>query len=606
MLGHPLPFRIAKLEARTVERRNVCSGGWGGRWVRSAALLLLLAVGAFANQNPSKPTAITYAREIEPILKARCVVCHNASTLSDPTISGGLALDSYTALRKGVTGKGAHGIVTVGKSADSELMRRILATSPAKMMPRGGPPLPPAQIALFKRWIDADAPEGEHAPSAPAALPSPSARPMPANPSTQDVIIPTLLKVPTEPHGKETSKEITLTETLKIGPLPALAALAYSPDGKRLAVGGYRSVLVWNTTTGRPIACLTKLAGAVQSLAFRPDGKLLAVAGGLPGAAGEARVYDTLTWTPVGQALAGHTDVVYSVAWSSDGTRLATAGQDRTVHLWEWPSGKELRVFRDHSEAVTRVCFAPDGKSLYTASQDHSIHRYDAATGQTLKVFSGHADAVTALALSPDGRNLVSSGPEPRLRWWNPDSGDTTRYGDGHGDVVNDIVFSKDGKLLASASADHTVRVWDAGSAGQQRALAGSDDWLYAVALSPDSKFTAGAGADGRVYIWETATGRLRLTLLFWPPAGKATEPDWIALTPEGYFDASSAWATLLRLQPAAHSLRTASLAGLPTTLRQPQNVLKAWQGGALEPAKLPTETTPPKTATSAPSKPTK
>ncbi|HZP82351.1 MAG TPA: c-type cytochrome domain-containing protein, partial [Chthonomonadaceae bacterium] len=553
-------------------------------------LLLSVVTGAAFGQG-----APTYAKDIRPVLQARCVVCHSQANIGNAIISGGLALDSYAALKKGVVGKaGARAIFTAGKSGGSELMQRLTATSPTKLMPKGGPPLPPAQIALFKKWIDGGALPGDLPKTSSAAQPSLASLPMPANPGALDVRLATLIKPTPDLVKKDMPKDAAFTFALKVGPLPAITALAFSLDGKRLAVGGYRAVTLWDTAKGQPEKCLVGLPGPVQSLAFRPDGAQLAVAGGAPGVAGEVRVYDTKTWALVGKPLGGHTDVVYSVAWSPDGTRLATASQDKTARLWEWPSGKELQVFRDHSDAVTRVCFAPDGKSVYTASQDHNVRRFDVANGQVIRAFTGHGDSVLALALSPDGKGLVSSGPEPRLRWWNVDSGDTSRYSDGHGSTVNEIVFSKDGKFLASASADGTVRLWDAGSGGQQRALAGASDWLYSVALSPDGKWTAGAGVDGIVRLWETANGRLRLALLAWPPAGKATTPEWAALTPEGYYDASPAWAKLLRPLLAGQPVKTPRLASFFQTLHQPANVAKSWQAAALEPAALPAPAAPP------------
>lgn len=531
------------------------------------------------------------------------MVCHNAASLNTPAVSGGLALDSYAALQKGVVLPGkAHALYTPGKIGGSELLRRLTTSSPIQLMPRGGPPLPPAQVLLFKRWIEAGAPAGKLTSEASVSTAQPDALPMPANPGAEELFFLTQIKPPSDLLDKKSSKDSVLSFALKVGPLSPITALAYSPDGTRLAVGGYRAVTLWDTVQGKPLACRTHLAGQVQSLAFRPDGALLAVAGGVAGGAGETRVFDATTLAPVGAALTGHADVVYQVCWSSDGKRLATAGQDKTARLWEWPSGKALKVFRDHSDAVMCVCLTADGKFLYTASQDHNVRRFDTATGQTLQTFSGSAEAVTALAVSPDGNGVVSSGPEQRLRWWNLSSGETSRYSDGSAGPVNALTFSKDGKLLASVAADRAVRLWDAGNGGQQRALEGAGDWLYAVAISPDGKFAAGAGADGVVRLWETATGRLRLSLLAWPPTEKtagsasaeAAPTAWAVLTPEGFFDTASGWTARVRLTLAGAPIPTPRRADFLTALRQPQNVQNAWHGAPMKAAELPALPKPP------------
>jgi hypothetical protein len=562
--------------------------------LRFVSLLATVAALPAAWSAPPTSQGPTY-REVAPILRARCVVCHSKEMAGTPALSGGLALDSYAAIQAAT--RGPHPLFTAGKSGQSELVRRLLATSPTLLMPKGGPPLPPEQIALVRRWIDVGAPEGRPLGAETAKAVDPAAIPLPTLPGTQNVILATRIAPSPDLKRKGMPDSATLALALKIGPLPPVNALAFSPDGKRLAIGGYRAVTFWEVATGRPIACLSGLAGPVQSLAFRPDGTQIAVAAVAPGMPGEVRVYDAATLAPVAPALSGHTDQVFCVAWSSDGKRLATACQDKAARLWEWPSGKLLFTFKDHGDGVTRVCFAPDGKSLYTACMDHSLRRYDCAKGTLIHAYSGHEDAVTALAINPSGTALVSGGPEKELRWWNIDPGDNTSRQGGHSDTVTDLVFAKDGKLLVSASADHTVRLWDGGNGAQQRALDGATDWIYAAAFSPDDKMVAGAGADGVTRLWEAASGRLRLLLLAWPPVPKATAPDWLALTPEGYYDGSPAWVARLHPQLADTDLTAPRLVGFVHSLQNPDNVTKAWKAAALDPAAIPAPTVAPKPA---------
>ena len=548
---------------------------------------------------PVKPAAVPAYKDVQAVLKARCVVCHSQQTLSNTVISGGLALDTYAAFKKGVVGdKGGRAVFVAGKSDDSELIKRLVATSPTKLMPKGGPPLPPAQIALFKKWVEAGAPGpmGEETTAKPGA----DALPMPSLVGTQDVSLKTRIALAPDVLGKTTPKNPMLALALKIGPLPPLTSVAFAPDGKHLAVGGYRAVTLWDVATGKPTAALTGLTGPVQALAFRPDGVQLAIGSGNPGVSGDVKIVDANTLKSVGPLLTGHADVVFSVAWNSKGTQLVSGSQDKTARVWEWPTGKEKLVLKDHSDAVTKVCFAPDDKSVYTASLDHNARRFDVNDGKVLRVFTGHADGITALAINLKGDRIVTAGPEPGLRWWNVDTGDVASNQGGHGGAVNDIAFSRDGKFVASASADHTVRLWDGNSTGGMRSLDGANDWIYATALSPDDKFVAGVGADGIANIWEVQTGRLRVSLAAWPPSGKSTSIEYAVVTPEGYFDASPGWSARLHPQIAGADTPLPKLAGWVQTLRSPENVVKGWQGAALDPAKM----EPPKPAVPAPTIP--
>src|SRR5580658_9962309 len=118
----------------------------------------LAVLPAFAQKPSPQPT---FSHDIRPILQTRCVVCHNAESLSNLATSGGLDLSSYEGLKRGIVSKGvAASIISGGKAPGGSLIERLSTTSPTRMMPRGGPPLPPEQIALFKKWIAAGAPAG--------------------------------------------------------------------------------------------------------------------------------------------------------------------------------------------------------------------------------------------------------------------------------------------------------------------------------------------------------------------------------------------------------------------------------------------------------------
>jgi WD40 repeat protein len=371
-----------------------------------------------------------------------------------------------------------------------------------------------------------------------------------------------------------------------VGPLPPVTALAYSPDGKILAIGSYRAVLLFDIPGGRVARVLTEPIGTVQSLCWNKEGSLLAAAGGSPGEVGQVLLYDVAAGYKPISGFAGHTDVIYSVALSSDGKTMATASQDKTVRTWDIPGRKAGIVIRAHSDIVYRVRFAPNGSTLFTCGQDRAVRQFETGTGKLARSFEGHSNAVMALAVRPDGQVIVTSGVEPRLRWWNVSDGGTPRYSDGSSVQVNDIAFSSSGKLLAAAAGDHGVRVWSGENGGLMKQLMDSPDWCYAVSISPDDKFVAGAGADGGIRIWEIQPGALRATLLF-SPIRDNKQPDWVMLGESGYLATSPGWQKLVTLKAGDARCTGARTQEVMAALLNPDLVQKSLRGEKVEPPVL-------------------
>jgi WD40 repeat protein/tRNA A-37 threonylcarbamoyl transferase component Bud32 len=213
------------------------------------------------------------------------------------------------------------------------------------------------------------------------------------------------------------------------------------------------------------------------------------------------------------QALIGHTDRVFSSAWSRDGRRIVTASGDNTARIWDEASGQELLRLRGHTDRVQNAQFSPDGRRVATASWDNTARVWDAATGQPLLVLAGHGGPVETVAFSSDGQRIVTASRDSTVRIWNSTTGQTTSVFRGHTDRVYSAVFSSDGQRVATASADETARVWDSATARQLAAMSGHSDAVYAAAFSPDDRFIVTASADRTARIWDTATGAHLLTL---------------------------------------------------------------------------------------------
>jgi uncharacterized protein (TIGR03067 family) len=198
--------------------------------------------------------------------------------------------------------------------------------------------------------------------------------------------------------------------------------------------------------------------------------------------------------------LKGHTDTVWSVAFSPDAKRLATASGDKTVKVWDAATGQELLTLKGHTAHVGSVAFSPDGKRLASASEDETVKVWDAATGQE------------ALTLKGD-----TAGWNPTVTVWDLVTGQQSLTFKGHNEMVFGVTFSPDGKRLASTSTE-SVKVWDAATGQESVTLKGH---AISVAFSPDGKRLASAGVD--VKVWDAVTGQELLTLQE-APVGKVRE----------------------------------------------------------------------------------
>jgi WD40 repeat protein len=421
-------------------------------------------------------TTPSYNTDIAPILQKNCEGCH-----SSVQHKSGLIMDSFTSLMKG----GRHGQVILPHDPKASRLIQMIEGEADPQMPLEADPLPPAQIAILKAWINAGAPG---------------------------------------PVENESAKTLTVTPVPDIHPevsvVSPVTAARFSPDGNLLAVGGYREVRLIAPATGKLIATLAGHADAVRSIAFSPDGALLAAAGGPPQSEGEIKIWNVQTHQLL-KTMRGHKDCIYSIAWSPDGKLIASGSYDKMVKLWDASTGKELRNLQDHIDAVFAVAFSPDVKRLASASQDRTVKIWDVSTGRRLYTLSDALDGLTSVAYSRSGDQLAASGYDKTIYIWQlaQDDGHLSQSLIADEDSVLAMVWSPDSKTVITASADGSIRFRDAVTLNPISVIEKQSDWVEALDISADGKWLAAGRYDGTLSLYDVKTLKeLRTPMMVFDP----------------------------------------------------------------------------------------
>jgi WD40 repeat protein len=247
-----------------------------------------------------------------------------------------------------------------------------------------------------------------------------------------------------------------------------LTSLTFRPDGSQVLVGGSDgAVRLWNTginETRVEALMLQTHASDIGAVAFAPSGAQFASVG--TNALTTAQVDKSnaiLLWDAnnVSQqaALAGHTARVNALAYSRDGSRLISAGADKTLRIWDVAAKNALTTIQSQSP-IRAAAYSPNGQFIAYGAEDGTVALLNAANGQTLSTLRGHTAAVNAVAFSPDNSLLVSVGDDGLVVVWSTQSDKALAILQGHTDKVTGVAFLPDGTLIASIGKDHTVRLW--------------------------------------------------------------------------------------------------------------------------------------------------
>jgi Planctomycete cytochrome C/WD domain, G-beta repeat len=444
-------------------------------------LLLASAIFVLATSPIHSEEIPSYTKQVKPFLAKYCVECHNPSKAR-----GDLDLSTIKSAFKG----GQNGPSFVPGKPDQSLIVTLAEGKDNPIMPPKNARNQPTrtEIALLRAWI--------------------------------------------EGGSKDDSGSITVTlpEITPKDAKPApVAALAYRPGAKPLAVGGQNEVILIDPATGGIMSRLSGQTGKVSALAFDRKGEALAVASGRPGTSGEVRVYFVPpSGLPTGRpelTLNAHKDVVLDVAFSPDGRTLATCGYDRLIKLWDANTGKERLTLKDHSDSVYSLSFSPDGKLLASGGADRAVKVWDVATGSRLYTLGESTDWVYAVTWHPDGKHLAAAGVDKSIRVWEVSAtgGKVVHSVFAHEGPVNRLVYSTDGATLYSLSEDRTVKAWATAKMEERKVYPKQADTPLSLAVRSDGKQLALGRYDGALLLLDEASGKVQKEPL--PVKEKEPEP---------------------------------------------------------------------------------
>jgi len=312
-------------------------------------------------------------------------------------------------------------------------------------------------------------------------------------------------------------------------PLPIrkglIFCLAFSADGKTLALGRRGAVVLLDLTTMTERVLEERHDAGVRSVAFSRDGQNLLASG-----SADAKVRLWKLGAEKEELLVSFEapGSVSSVAFSPDGRTLACASaQDKTIKLWDIAKKEGTTLQDDDGKGgVWSLAFSPDGLTLASGSSDKTVILWDLATRQKRTTLAGPA-SVLSVAFSPDGKYLAAGSEDTSVLVWDIAS-QTKKEFKGHTAAVKAVTFALGGQIVVSAGDDKTVRLWDAAKGTEPRSLLGEKSNSL-MAFSPDGKLLARGNDTGTVTLWEAATGRARV-----PWAGHIGAVNAVAFAPNG------------------------------------------------------------------------
>lgn len=278
------------------------------------------------------------------------------------------------------------------------------------------------------------------------------------------------------------------------GHIYGITSVCFSPDGKTILSGSLDNTLkIWDIATGKN----TFLGNDeyVWSVCFSPNGKTA-----LSGGNKTLKLWDIPTGQLV-QTFLGHSHFVRSVCFSPDGKMVLSGSGDKTIKLWDTETGKEIYTFLDN-DVVEAVSFSPDGKMILSAGWDKTCKLWDIENRKLIRTFLGHSKMVKSACFDPNGKTILSASEDRTLKLWDVATGKEIRTFLGHGGLIYSACFSPHGKIILSGSHDNTLKLWEISSDKEILSFLGHDNFVQSVCFSPDGKTACSGSYDATLKLW--------------------------------------------------------------------------------------------------------
>jgi WD40 repeat protein len=261
----------------------------------------------------------------------------------------------------------------------------------------------------------------------------------------------------------------------------------------------------------------------ITCMALNQDGSRLAVAGS-NSTVHQWGIYKTASPLP---PIIGPTPQTRALAFSPDGEYLATSNGDYSIRAYRLTDGKLVKSFEGHAALVRSLAFSPDGRTLFSASFDGTLRAWRFPQGPELKRIDVGKSELFGVAASPDGQILLTGGSDHQLHVFRWPDGDKLWEISGHKNTITSLVNVLRGQLAASAGRDGMIFLWNY-VAGRSISQLSIDELVTALAFHPNEQFLVGGTAQGNVLVWNVSTGKKIESITAHPNlvTGLAMSPD--------------------------------------------------------------------------------